>query len=65
MDKSAVAKHSINSGHCIQHHDTSILARKFRCVVCLIREAIQTELHPNNINREDFSWYPLILILKE
>jgi hypothetical protein len=50
---SAVAEHSINLGHHIQLHNTSILAKKSRCMDRIIREAIRIELHPNNINRED------------
>jgi hypothetical protein len=50
MDKSAMAKNSINLGQ-----DTSILAMKCRCMEHIIREAIQIELHPDNLNREGFS----------
>jgi hypothetical protein len=54
-EKSAVAEHSINLGHRIQLHNTSILAKKSRCMDRFIREVIDIELHPNNINREDGS----------
>jgi hypothetical protein len=64
-DKSAVAEHSINQGHRIQFHSASILAMKTRYMDCIVREAIEIELHHYNINREgDFcgskSWKPLI-----
>jgi hypothetical protein len=32
LEKSAVAKHNMNFGHCIQFHNTSILAKKSRCI---------------------------------
>jgi hypothetical protein len=64
-DKSAVAEHSINLGH----QDTSILFTKSRYMDLIIREAIEIELHPNNMNTEDGlrldrSWKPLIHSLK-
>jgi hypothetical protein len=36
--KRYMAKHSINLCHCIQFHNTSILAKKSRCMECIIRE---------------------------
>jgi hypothetical protein len=50
-DKSAIAEHSIYLGHCIQLQNTTILSIKFMDWV--IRKAIEVELHPNNMNRED------------
>jgi hypothetical protein len=58
--KSAEAEHSINWGHHIQFHDI---------MECIIREAIEMELHPDNTNRGGFSlskpWKHLIQTLKE
>jgi hypothetical protein len=51
-DKSAVAEHTIQSEHRIQFHNTSILATKNRYMDRIIMEAIEIELHPNNMNRE-------------
>jgi hypothetical protein len=51
-DKSAVAEHSVDLGHRIQLHNTSILATKTQYMDRIIREAIEIELHPNNMNRE-------------
>jgi hypothetical protein len=64
-NKSAVAEHSIDQGHRIQFHNASILATKTRYMDCIVREAIEIELHPYNINREggfclSKSWKPLI-----
>jgi hypothetical protein len=69
-EKSAKAEHSINLSHRIQLHNTSILANKSRYMDQIIREAIEIELHPNIINREDDSslsrsWKPLICDLRE
>jgi hypothetical protein len=68
-DKSAVAQHSIHQEHHIQFNCTSILSTKTRYMVRLITEAIEIELHPHNINREEGfclskSWKPLICSLK-
>jgi hypothetical protein len=68
-DKSAVAEHSIDQGHRIQFHDASNLATKIRYMGRIVREAIETELHPYNINREggfclSKSWKPFIGSLK-
>jgi hypothetical protein len=68
-DKSAVAEHTIDQGHRIQFHDASILATKTRYMGRIVREAIEIDLHPYNINREggfclSKSWKPLIGSLK-
>jgi hypothetical protein len=68
-DKSAIAEHSIDQGHHIQFHSSSISATKTRYVDRIVREAILIELHPYNMNREggfclSKSWKPLIGSLK-
>jgi hypothetical protein len=47
-----MAEHSVNLGHGIQFHNTSILATKTQYMNCIVREAIEIELHSNNMNRE-------------
>jgi hypothetical protein len=49
-DKSVIAEHSIDQGHRIQFHNASILATKTRYMDRIVREAIEIELHPYNIN---------------
>jgi hypothetical protein len=44
-DKSAVAEHSIDHGHHIQFHNSSILATKTRYMDCIVMEVIEIELH--------------------
>jgi hypothetical protein len=68
-DKSAVDEQSINYRHCIYFHNSSILTTKTRYMDRTVREAIEIELHPYNINRESGfclskSWKPLIGSLK-
>jgi hypothetical protein len=51
-DKLAIAEHSIDQGHHMQFHNSSILATNTRYMDHIVREAIEIELHPYNINRE-------------
>jgi hypothetical protein len=50
--KSAVAEHIINIGNYIGLQNICILATETRYIYCAIRKAIETELHPSNMNRE-------------
>jgi hypothetical protein len=68
-DKSAIAEHSIELDHRIRFHNTAILASKNRYLDRIIMEAIETELHLNNMNKEtgfclNKSGKPIICSLK-
>jgi hypothetical protein len=54
-DKSAMAEHSIDLGYSIQFQDARILAMKTGHMEHIIREAVEIELHPNNVNRKKVS----------
>jgi hypothetical protein len=69
-DKSAMTDYSVDLGHLIQFHSTSILATKTQNMDHIVREATEIELHPNNMSREmgfcvSKSWKPLICSLKK
>jgi hypothetical protein len=58
-EKSAVAEHSINTGHQIDFNNFSVLGRASGYMACLVEEAIQIRLNQKNFNRDNgftLSW---------
>jgi hypothetical protein len=69
-EKSAVAEHSINTGHRIDFSSTSVLDKAAGYMDRLVKEAIEIRLNPRNFNRDggftlSRSWYPVIMLRKE
>jgi hypothetical protein len=51
LDNSALAEHSIESGHWIKFHETEVLAKTSGHMNWLLKEATEIKLHADNINR--------------
>ena len=67
---SAIAEHSQDTNHHICIEDAKIIATEDHYNKRRIREAIEIEKHPQNLNRDDGlalcnSWKPLIQILRK
>jgi len=68
LEKSAVAEHSINTGHQIDFNNISVLDRASGYMDCLIKEAIQIRLNYKNFNRDSGftlsrAWNPVTKLL--
>jgi hypothetical protein len=68
-EKSAVAEHSINTGHQIDFNNTSVLDRASGYMDCLVKEAIQIRLNHKNFNRDNGftlsqAWNPVTKLFK-
>jgi hypothetical protein len=70
LDKSALVEHGFNHNHKILLQEAEVLSTKSGYLDRLIMEAIEVNLHSNNINREDGlilsrAWKLIIRLLKE
>jgi hypothetical protein len=68
-EKSAVAEHSINSGHQIDFNSVSVLDRTSEYMDRLVKEAIQIRLNHKNFNRDNGftlsrAWNPITKLFK-
>jgi hypothetical protein len=64
-----VAEHSIKVGHRIDFN-ISVLGKVMGYVDCVMKEALEIRLHPNNCNRDrgftlSHAWYPVTNMLKQ
>jgi hypothetical protein len=64
-EKSVVAQHAIETGHIIEFNNTTRLARTKGYMDRIVKEAIEIQIHPNNINKEggymlSRAWRPVL-----
>ncbi|KAJ4434869.1 hypothetical protein ANN_23440 [Periplaneta americana] len=52
-EKSAIVLHSADSGHAIEFDNIKIIDKEGNIYRRLVKEAIHTKLHPNNINKDN------------
>jgi hypothetical protein len=52
LEQTAMAEHSVDLGHHIQFHNTSIIATMTQYVNRIVSKAIEIDLHSNNMNTE-------------
>jgi hypothetical protein len=69
-DKLAVAEHRFNHDHLIKLQDIKILSNRSGYMDQLMREVIELELYPNNMNKADGltsrgPWKPLIWLRRK
>jgi hypothetical protein len=50
-----MAGHSIDESHHIKFKGTMVLIKKADCMDCIVKEATEIQLHPDNFNDMEFT----------